>query len=195
MQKTLISRQQQPWIAAALMLLLIATRGHHFPTLNDALPSASWAAFFLAGAYVRTPLLLGALLAASAIVDYIAIAWGGVSSFCVSPAYVALVPAYAVLWLAGRRYATLNDARSVAVIPLAAHVVIAAALCELISSGSFYIFSGRFTEPSLAEFAGRFATYFPASLWSMTFWIVAAGAVSVVAATLRGERGISLLRR
>lgn len=195
MRKTFVQHRLQFWIGAALTLLLITTRGHHFPTLNNVLPSASWAVFFLAGMYVRAPVVLGVLLAVSAMVDYAAVVWGGVSSFCVSPAYVALVPAYGALWFAGRRYAMRNRAQSIVVIPLVLHVAVAAVLCELISSGSFYVFSGRFTDLSLSEFGVRFARYFPASLWSMWFWIVAAASLDVIAATLRGDRAISLLKR
>lgn len=184
--------RQQLLLGGVLALLLVATRGHHFATAN-LLPSASWAAFFLAGMYLRRTVIFGGLLAIVAAVDYGAIVWGGVDGFCVSPAYAALLPAYAALWLAGRGYATRCGLQSIAVLPLAAAVVGSALLGELISSGAFYAFSGRFAEPSLAEFALRMARYFPASLLSLGFWVTAAAAIHVAVA--QGGKGLSLFRR
>lgn len=190
-----VSTRQQYAISGILALLLVATRGHHFPTLNNLLPSASGAVFFLAGMYLRPLIGLAALCALAAFVDYAAIAWGGVSSFCVSSAYAALLPAYGSLWLAGRIYANRCGLNSIALLPLAASVFIGAVLCELISSGSFYVFSGRFAQPSWTEFATRFAQYFPASLASLTFWVSAAAGIQALTAVARGGNSLSLFKR
>ena len=45
-----LSTRTQVLIGIALALLLAITRGNHFATLN--LPSASWAVFFLGGAWL-----------------------------------------------------------------------------------------------------------------------------------------------
>jgi hypothetical protein len=63
---------------------MAATRGYHFVT-TEHLPSASWAAFFLAGMYLGSRWVFPVLLAEAALLDFAAITWGGVSNFCVSP--------------------------------------------------------------------------------------------------------------
>jgi hypothetical protein len=83
---------------------MAATRSDHFAGELH-LPDASAAVFFLAGVYLRPMWMLSALLVEAAFIDYLAIAVGGVSSFCISPAYGFLLPAYGALWLAGRWYA------------------------------------------------------------------------------------------
>ncbi|HEY6898797.1 MAG TPA: hypothetical protein VI279_16180 [Rhodocyclaceae bacterium] len=181
------SPRQQLAIGASLGLLLIASRGYHFQSLQNVLPSASWAVFFLAGVYLRPLLGFALLLALAAATDYVAIVWGGVSDFCVSPAYAALLPAYGCLWLAGRAYAARRGAAAIAPLSLAASAILGSALCELISSGSFYVFSGRFAQPALAEFAARSAEYFPAALYGMAFWIAVALAVQASVAPVRSR--------
>ena len=49
-------------IALAIALMVIVTRGHHFASI-DFLPSASYAAFFIAGYYLRSSIMFIALLA------------------------------------------------------------------------------------------------------------------------------------
>jgi len=100
----IFSTRSQLAIGSTLVLLLIATRGHHFATLYD-LPGASWAVFFLAGVYLRLRWVFGGLLALTWGLDFVAYTWSGVSGFCLTPAYVFLLPASGALWLAGRWYA------------------------------------------------------------------------------------------
>lgn len=171
---TLASRHQL-LIAALLLLLVVATRGHHFATLVS-LPGASWAAFFLAGVYLRSPWALPGLLALTWGLDFAAYTWGGASGFCLTPAYLFLLPAYASLWLAGRWYARQHSFEWRTLLPLAAALLAGATLCELFSSGGFYFFSGRFAEPTLAEFGVRLVKYFPGYLQSLAFYVgIAAG--------------------
>jgi hypothetical protein len=154
----------------SLAVLMAATRSHHFATTLH-LPDASWAVFFLAGFYLSPLWAFPALLALAGLSDYLAISWAGVSDFCVSPAYGFLLPAYSTLWLAGRWYARRHRFALSTLVPLAGSLFLGAAACELISSGSFYFFSGRFAEPSLVEFAARLANYFLPSLESVAFWV------------------------
>ena len=81
-------------IALLLAAVMAATRFHHFGSAIS-LPDASLAIFFLAGFYLRSPLLFAGFLAEAALVDYLAITYGGVSDWCISPAYVFLIPTYA----------------------------------------------------------------------------------------------------
>jgi len=181
----LISRQQLA-IGGALALLMALTRSHHWATLH-ALPDASWAIFFLAGVYLRPLWAAPALMLAAALADYAAITWGGVGSFCVSPAYGLLVPAYAALFLAGRVYARHHRLSWSALPWLLGCALAGALLAELFSSGGFYFFSGRFADPTLAEFMPRLVQYFPATLSPMALYLGLAALVHFAVASLRAS--------
>jgi len=170
-----VSRSMQVWVGLVLGALLIATREYHFATL-DLLPSASWSAFFLAGIFLSPIWVFPALFVAAALLDLWAVTWGGVSSFCISPAYALLIPAYGALWSAGRLYVAAYRPRWSNVAVLGAYLLVGAVVCDLLSSGGFYFLSGRFQHPALATFGARFVTYFPPYLESLLFYVgIAAG--------------------
>lgn len=173
------SPRTQIVIGIALATLMAATRGHHFGTLEH-LPSASWAVFFLAGLYLSSRWVFPALLAEAALLDVAAVTWGGVDNFCVSPAYGFLLPAYGVLWGAGRWYAARHRENVVTLLPLAVSLVLGAALCEFISSGGFYFFSGRFEQTNLTQFATRLVEYFPGAFSSVLFYVGIAAAIHML---------------
>ena len=170
-------------IALALALLMAATRSDHFAGQLH-LPDASTAVFFLSGVYLRPMWIAAALLVEAAFIDYVAITFGGVSSFCISPAYGFLLPAYGALWLAGRWYAARHRLALSSLLPLAASVVIGGVVSELFSSGGFYFFSGRF-EPNFAEFGARIARYFPSSLATLAFYVAVAAIVHAALGAVR----------
>jgi hypothetical protein len=182
-----VPKDRQILIGFVLIALMAATRGYHFVSLQNVLPSASWAVFFLAGVYLRPAWMLAVLLGEAALLDYGAIHWGGVSDFCVSPAYIALLPAYGALWLGGRWYAGQHRFALTTLLPLAGIGLLSAAVCESISSASFYFYSGRFPEPALIELPGRLLKYFPFGLTSFAFWIGAAALVHVATVSLRRD--------
>ncbi len=175
-----LNTRHQIVIGLALAAVLTLTRGQHFATLHN-LPGASWAVLFLAGVYLRPWWALPALLALTWFLDFVAFTWGGASGFCLTPAYVFLLPGYASLWLAGRWYAARYRFAWATIAPLAASAVAGAAVCQLFSSGGFYFFSGRFAEPTLIEFGARLAKYFPPYLGSLAFYV---GIAAVVHALL-----------
>jgi hypothetical protein len=174
-------------VVLALAALMLLTRSHHFATAVH-LPDASWAVFFLAGALLPGWRPLAALLGLAGAVDYLAITFGGVSAFCVSPAYVALIPAYGALYGAGRWYAR-GHAPTLSSLPrFVAAALVGTMACELLSSGAFFFFSGRFAEPTLAEFGARLVRYFPLALQGMALYLAAAVIVYAAFAALAGRR-------
>lgn len=185
-----LSTRNQTIIGASLVLLLVITRGHHFATLHS-LPGASWAVFFLAGVMLRPKWILPALLALAWVLDFFAFTTTEVSRFCLTPAYLLLLPAYAALWFAGRWYAARHQ-DSWMTLPM---LVIAASggalVCELFSSGGFYFFSGRFAEPTLVEFSARVVKYFPSYLGSLLFYV---GTAVVIYAVVRMQHDVIAAR-
>lgn len=166
-------------IALAIALMIIVTRGHHFASI-DFLPSASYAAFFIAGYFLRSTLMFIALLALCAGLDMAAVTWGGVSNFCVTPAYGFLLPAYGTMWLAGRWTASNTSWQLSSLFNLTGAVVVASAIAEVFSSGGFYFFGGRYPDPTMVEFGARLLKYFPKQLEAIAFWVVVALIAHVV---------------
>ncbi len=156
-----------------LPLLMLATRTDHFGSAVS-LPDASLAVFFLTGFYLRRLMWgLGSfvlLCALAAGIDYWAITARGVSDFCVTAAYGFLVPTYLVVWWAGRWAGSNTDDKAL----LISATVMSLLVAFLISNGSFYLFSGYFTELNLAEYTGRVAQYLPRYLISPLSYLAVA---------------------
>jgi hypothetical protein len=167
------SRQHQMIVGVLLVALMVVTRGQHFASVS-ALPSASWAVFFLAGFYLSSRWAFPGFLALAAALDFSAVFYAGVSSYCLSPAYGFLVPAYGSLWLAGRWFASKYQFNWTTGLFLVASVVTGAAMATIFSSGGFYWFSGRYTDPSVVEFSQRFIQYFPKYLGTLSFYVAIA---------------------
>jgi len=165
--KSLLPR---PWVSLALVALILLTRSHHFGTAFSP-PDATLAAFFLAGLFAPSALLFGGLLAIAALADQIAFA-NGVSAWCVTAAYLFLVPTYASLWFAGRYCRNVDFLSVGGVSKLAVTLLASTALAWVISSGSFFLFSGYFPAMSAAEYFGKVARYIPPYIgWASAYAI------------------------
>lgn len=182
-----LSRNTQIIVGIVLAALVIVTRGHHFASIN-VLPSASIAAFFLAGVYLRPVWVFPALLALCAGLDFSAITIGNTSDFCVTPAYGFLLPAYGSLWLAGRWFAQRYSFSGKAIAPLAGSMLMAAIISEVLSSGGFYFFGGRYADPTMAEFGNRLIKYFPHQIENLAFWVGIAAIVHIVFALIQSNQ-------
>ncbi len=176
-----VSRPVQFGIWGALALLMVVTRGQHFASIN-ALPSASWAIFLLAGIFLRPLWMALALIALASTLDLAALESGKITDWCLSPAYWATLVAYCSLWLAGRVYARLHRDHFATLLPLGLSMIVGAFVAYLCSGGGFYFFSGHYPDASLAEFAARIAQYYPHSTSVMAGYVIVA---AVVYATLR----------
>lgn len=177
--------QRQVQIALVLLALMASTRMHHFGSALH-LPDASLAVFLLAGFLIASPLLFIALLLEAGALDYVAITHLGVSDYCVTPAYWFLIPTYAVLWFAGRYYARMHQhsLRSLGVFAGIAFAAVSAAF--FISNGSFYWFSGRYTDTHMTEYLARAAQYYAPYLSSGLLYLGCAAALYALL-TARGH--------
>jgi hypothetical protein len=179
-------------IGIALALLMAMTRGQHFATVN--LPSASWAVFFLAGVLLRPRWVFPALFIEASLLDFAAIHWAGVSDWCMSPAYWALLPAYGSLWFGGRLYAGWHRDHPQSLAVLALIVLVSAFVCYLFSGGGFYFFSGRYPEPVFAEFVQRIGQYYPRYLGSLALYVGVAAVLYAGFATWSGQHAAEAKR-
>lgn len=145
------------YLPVPLIALMVLTRFHHF---GDALhlPDASLAVFFFAGFYRKT-IFFVFLLALAGLIDTLAIA-NGTSSWCVSPAYLFLIPTYAVMWFAGRHCSRFKSLTGTELLLSIVWLALAATAAFVISNGSFYLFSGRYSEMALNSYIAATAGYF-----------------------------------
>jgi hypothetical protein len=178
-----------------LIATMILTRFHHFGDVLH-LPDASLAVFFFAGFY-RNKMLLGFLLVLAALIDYLAISHG-TSAWCVTPAYVFLIPTYAVMWLAGRYCANLAVFKATELslsLGSIGLLALAASVAFVISNGSFYVFSDRYTDMSWLQYVERVAHYYPLYVGSTLIYGIVGIAlvkwVKAVVATQDGRKTVS----
>jgi hypothetical protein len=146
----------------ALVALMVFTRSGHLGTAWSP-PDASWAVLYLAGFYFAREWrwALPTLLCTAMAVDFIVIRDFGVSAYCVTMAYVFMVPAYALLWLGGTwmRRAYRHD---LADLPRwLASLGISASLCFFLTNASFYWLGGRIPDPTLGGWWQNFAQWYP----------------------------------
>jgi len=166
-------------ILVALIALMAATRSHHFDTLTH-MPDASLAAFLLAGFYLPT-LALPLLLGVAGCADYFAFNYAGVSDWCFSPAYWFLIPTYAVMWSAGRFYRVRHSQTLQSLALFGAIALVATSIAFVISSGSFYLFSGRFADMTALQYAGSVSQYYVPYLISAFMYLSVAVGIQIAA--------------
>lgn len=176
-------------IFAGLVALMAATRYNHFGS-GIALPDASLAVFLLAGFFMARQRLAALaafifLLLEAGGVDYYAIALQGTSDWCFSPAYWFLIPTYGVLFFAGRWYAprVQNSAKSFA--EFIGVSCLASSAAFFISNASFYLFSGKFADLSMTQYADRVAQFYLPYMSSSLMYLTIAGAIYAILSNLR----------
>lgn len=147
-----VSSASRAGILLILAVVMLATRINHF----GALPDASWAVFFIGGFYLRGSMrwAFPLLMALAVLIDFFVITGQGIdfwSHYCISPAYLFLLPSYAAPWLGGswlRKHYAGPHAREAGL--LIASAIVAASVCFLISNGSFYWISANVPVRSFA---------------------------------------------
>ena len=162
--------KNQGFLIVALSLLMLLTRGAHFSGFN-ALPEASWMIFMVAGVLLTTWSFAWFMSLAIGI-DAYAFTFGGIPGTCFSIAYSMLIPAYFSMWMAGRLSKPYFSSNLAGFAVFFGFAMVGTFVCELISSGSFYLWSGNF-EPTFAEFVSRELAYAPAAFSSSAYWAVA----------------------
>ncbi len=136
------------FLTLVILFLMIITRGNHVTTLY-ALPDASLALFLIGGIYLKSIRFFIALFLFGLFIDFGASALDPKLGFCLTKGYWGLVPAYAILWVCGYFLNKRKYLQKLSIfIP---YVSVAVVLAFFISTQTYYLFSGRFGSPSLAE--------------------------------------------
>ena len=158
----------------ALVSLMLATRIHYIYHFGStfSLPDASLAVFFLAGFYFNRFALFVLLLFIAAMVDYVAISQLNVSDWCISPAYIGLIPTYALVWLAGNYSARIKWSNSVAWVVRVGLLFLATSGAFFISNTTFYLFSGRYAQMAVSFYTEQVMQYYSPYLTSTLLYSV-----------------------
>lgn len=164
-----ISRKDSA-ILLVLAVLMLATRPHVLDQYLH-MPDTAWASFFVLGYSVQSRVAFPALFSLGVVIDIVVIYLLGGSGFCFTRAYWMLLPAYGTMWLAGR-FAAHRLPPKASSLPLMALLATAGAfVSHCFSSGGFYLLSGHFADPTLADFMLRVERYFPGNLLAMWVWL------------------------
>ena len=140
-------------IAATIAFFMALTRGSHVLTAVS-LPDASLVLFLLGGMYLGTGIKsraawFAAFFALATVIDFGAAAIDPAQGFCLTNGYWGLIPSYGAMWLGGLWLSKQKDAFEV--VPYALVAVLTTFVAFVISTQTYYLFSGRFPAQGLME--------------------------------------------
>lgn len=158
-------------LATGMLLasLMLVTRFRDLGAIVH-LADASLAVFFVGGLLMRRHLAFCGFLALAVAIDLVALGRAGSADSCFTVAYAFLAPTYASLWYAGAWCADRDPMTRGGLFAISGAAVLGVAAAFLLSSGSYYVFSGLFADPTLPAFAARVARWFPGYAWGMLAW-------------------------
>jgi len=179
-------------VFAILTLLMLATRTHHFASLNN-LPSASIAIFFLAGMYLRNIKVFWFFYILSVTIDLASSYYRGQFGDCITTSYPALVLSYAAMFTAGfyTRPNWQQSAWQINIIKVSLALFIASSIAFFISNGSYYAISGKFPNLSWAEYATRVDKYYFRSISNPIFYVLSAMVMDFTLSHFFNEKSIN----
>jgi hypothetical protein len=170
-------------IAAILAFFMLLTRGSHVLT-QVSLPDASLALFLLGGMLLgtssvsRTAWFAGFFVLAT-VIDFGAAALDPAQGFCLTNGYWGLIPAYAVMWFGGL-WLGKQDAFAVNnIFTYSLVTMLATFLAFVISTQTYYLFSGRFPASGVVESMQHGWEYLPSwmgfsAMYFVVIWLCVA---------------------
>jgi hypothetical protein len=162
-------------IAATIMFLMLLTRGSHVLT-SVSLPDASLALLLIGGLYLRKAAWFALFVVLATAIDFGAAAIDSIQAFCLTAGYWGMLPTYAVMWLAGVWLSKQTNSLDVLKYSLAG--ILATFLSFVISTQSYYLFSGRFPAEGIVESMQHGWEYLPGYMgftvmYLVAFWVLA----------------------
>jgi hypothetical protein len=162
-------------IAATIAFLMLLTRGSHVLT-SVSLPDASLALLLIGGLYLRKATWFALFVVLATVIDFGAAAIDSIQAFCLTPGYWGMLPTYAVMWLAGVWLGKQAD--SFDALKYAAAGLLATFLAFVISTQTYYLFSGRFPAEGVIESMKHGWEYLPSflgftAMYLAGFWALA----------------------
>ena len=166
-------------VAAAIAFFMLLTRGSHVLT-HVALPDASLALLLIGGLYLRKAAWLAFFVVLATAIDFSAAAIDSLQAYCLTVGYWGMLPTYAAMWFAGVWLGKQANGLDAIKFSLAALVSTLAAF--VISTQTYYLFSGRFPNHGLVETLQYGWNYLPSylgytAIYLVGFWALAKTAV------------------
>ena len=162
-------------IAATIAFFMVLTRGSHVLT-SVSLPDASLALFLLGGMYLGSGVKsrttwFAAFFGLATVIDFGAAAIDPAQGFCLTNGYWGLIPSYAALWLGGLWLANRKDAFEFTSYTLVS--LLTTFVAFVISTQTYYLFSGRFPAKGLVESLQHGWEYLPSWMgFSMMYFAI-----------------------
>lgn len=174
-QLNTLSTQKTITIAAAIAFLMLLTRGSHVLT-SVSLPDASLALLLIGGLYLRKAAWFALMVILATAIDFGAAAIDSFQAFCLTDGYWGMLPSYAAMWFAGLWLGKQSNSLDVLKYAFAGLASTFAAF--VISTQTYYIFSGRFPDAGVVESMQHGWEYLPAymgftAMYLLAFWLAA----------------------
>ena len=157
-------------IAAAIAFFMLLTRGSHVLT-SVSLPDASLALLLVGGLYLRKAVWFALFVVLATAIDFGAAAVDSIQAFCLTDGYWGMLPTYAVMWLAGLWLGKQAD--STDIVKFSAASLVATFAAFVISTQTYYLFSGRFPDAGIVESMQHGWEYLPSYMGFTAMYLVA----------------------
>ena len=162
-------------IATSIAFLMLLTRGSHVMT-SVALPDASLALLLIGGLYLRKASWFAFFVLLATVIDFGAASIDSLQAFCLTIGYWGMLPTYAVMWIAGLWLSKQTESLNALKFTLASLASTIAAF--VISTQTYYLFSGRFPNSGVLETMQYGWNYMPnftgfTAMYLLSFWVTA----------------------
>lgn len=166
---------KQLMIALVLAFLMLLTRGSHVLT-QVALPDASLALLLVGGMLLRKATWFALFVVLATVIDFGAAAVDSIQAFCLTAGYWGMLPTDAVMWMSGVWLAKQADPFEA--FKFAFVSVMSTCLAFVISTQTYYLFSGRFPSEGIIESLKHGWHYLPSylgftAIYLIGFWLIA----------------------
>ncbi|OZA05391.1 MAG: hypothetical protein B7X95_06585 [Methylophilaceae bacterium 17-44-8] len=144
----LSTTQKTALTAAIIAFFMLLTRGSHVLT-QVSLPDASLVLFLLGGMLLGRFAWFAAFFILASFIDFGAAAFDPAQGFCLTNGYWGLIPAYGAMWIGGTWLSKQQDAFNA--MPYALVSLVTTLIAFVISTQTYYLFSGRFPANGVIE--------------------------------------------
>jgi hypothetical protein len=168
-------------IAMAIAFFMLLTRGSHVLTYVS-LPDASIVLFLLGGLFLKRTGWFIAFFILATVLDFGAAAFDPAQGFCLTNGYWGLIPAYGVMWLGGLWLSKQTKAFNT--LPYALVGLSTSFLAFVISTQTYYLFSGRFPAQGVIESMKHGWTYLASWMGYAAFYFTSVWLIAYVASHL-----------
>jgi hypothetical protein len=173
-----LTLNQKLAVAAIFAFLMLLTRGSHVLTAVS-LPDASLALFLLGGLLLGRIAWFIAFFLLASLIDFGAASVDSWQAFCLTDAYWGLIPAYGAVWLGGRWLASRDD--PFAPVAYSATALASTIAAFIISTQTYYLFSGRFPNNGIMETIQYGWNYLPGYIgYSAIYFVIAWATVRIL---------------